>query len=44
MRFRHFLAFERSYGPDQRGMHLLQFVRWSLLHASVNTDLNSLGQ
>ena len=44
MRFRYSLAFEQCYCPDQRGMHLLQFVCWSLLHASVNTDLNSLGQ
>ena len=44
MRFHDVVIFEGCYGPNQRGVHLLQLLRRRLLHTAVNTILNAVGQ
>ena len=41
MRFHDVVIFEGCYGPDQRGMHLLQLLRRRLLHQAINTIPNA---
>jgi hypothetical protein len=41
VRFRNVVIVEGCYGPDHRGMHLLQLLGRRLLHQSVNTIPNA---